>query len=95
MAFVDDMRLRIEERADLLPDAWYWLSMYVGDDLHLHDVQNPVDICDDDFVRWIKTEPDRLRKRLETHRKLRQAYAARIAELDEEIAVLSSGERPS
>lgn len=89
MAFVADLERRIEERADLMPDAWYWLAMHVEDELHCQAVQKPMDICDDNFVRWIKTEPELLRRRLVTHRKLRKAYADRISELDKEIELLS------
>lgn len=74
-----------------MPDAWRWLSLNVESELHLQETQQPIGICDTEFVAWIKTEPDRLAKRLESHRRLRQAYADRIAELDAELALLSSG----
>ena len=90
LEFVDELEKRLKDRPDLMPDAWYWLSLNVDSELCFDDVNRPIQISDDDFIAWIKTEPERLARRIESHRRLRQAYADRIVELDREISVLSS-----
>lgn len=90
MAFADNIKQQIAARPDLMPDAWYWISIDIENDLLLQELKTRVlPIEDPGYLAWIKSDPERLAKNLNSKMNLRQAYVDLVAALDVEIDLLS------
>lgn len=89
--FVKEMKNKIDQNKDLMPDAWYWLSLEVDLDLNLQSVSEPHRKRDDDYIEWLKKDSELLASRIAINKKLKQAYLDRIDQIDEELELLNEG----
>ena len=58
--FVKEMKNKIDQNKDLMPDAWYWLCLEVDLDLNLQSVSEPHRKRDDDYIEWLKKDSELL-----------------------------------
>ena len=91
ISFVKEMKNKIDQNKDLMPDAWYWLSLEVDLDLNLQSVSEPHRKCDDDYIEWLKKDSELLASRIAINKKLKQGYLDRIDQIDEELERLNEG----
>jgi hypothetical protein len=89
MSLVDTMRSMIAANPDLMPSAWYWLSLHVERVLEIVDEEKPRNMYDDaDYLEFIKSDPDRLASRIVITRRVQRAYESRLAEINDELTAL-------
>lgn len=89
--FVKEMKNKIDQNKDLMPDAWYWLSLEVDLDLNLQSVSELHRKRDDDYIEWLKKDSELLASRIAINKKLKQGYLDRIDQIDEELELLNEG----
>ena len=84
---------QIMARRDLLADSWYHISLHMDMEVDKVEKENSgyfqKESLDLETIKWYKSDPDRLKERIEWLKKIQLSYFEAIRILSEELDKLS------
>lgn len=94
LEFVDKVEALILSRPDLMPDAWYHISLRVNE---REEDELPSDMSnryDEECIKWLSSHQDILSKKITHLQNLKRIYLETLPLIDQKLEKLNAARNP-